>query len=291
MNIAGFELHADEWRGGAREPILLLHGLGGNAITWHGVAPRLAEAFGARVLAVDLPGFGASHPRGKRLGYSVLLQVVEELLRGERWHIAGNSLGGLLALNAAWAWPERVSGLTLAALALPLTWGRSTREVLAFGASAPAGLPWVGRHLVSRYVHATGLPGVVDDPVRNLFGDAARLDPKLRQRLIEVSEYRMTWVGEAARALERATLGLGVVLLWPNRAERWIREVRCPVQAIYGSADPVYPPESWRCLERLRPDWQHHCMLGIGHVPQLEAPSDFAELMIRASCRSHAASV
>src|SRR6266540_3623267 len=69
LQAGGFELHADVWNGGESRPILLLHGLGGNTVTWHGVAPVLASALHARVLALDLPGFGASHPQGKSLGF------------------------------------------------------------------------------------------------------------------------------------------------------------------------------------------------------------------------------
>lgn len=285
LSAAGYELHADVWDGGAGEPVLLLHGLGGNTVTWHGVAPLLAHGLGARVLAVDLPGFGASHPRGKPCGYAVLARVVADVLArqapaGARWHVAGNSLGGLLALEAAFATPERISRVTLAALSLPLTWGRGSRELLAFGSYVPTAAPWLGRRLVARYMRTLGVPGVVDEPIRFLFGDPSRLDPELRRRLLAVSEYRLTWVAEAARALEETTRGLGIALLRRDRAERWIREGRCPVTAVYGGRDPLYPETAWQYLARARPDWDHVCMPDVGHVPQLEAPADFARHML-----------
>jgi pimeloyl-ACP methyl ester carboxylesterase len=285
LSAAGFELHADVWEGGAGEPVLLLHGLGGNTITWHGVAPLLAQALRTRVLAVDLPGFGASHPHGKRCGYSGLFRVVEEILVHEaapsaRWHVGGNSLGGLLALQAAFTLPDRVAHVTLASVSLPLRWGRGARELLAFGSYVPTAFPWLGRRLVGRYMRTLGLPGVVDEPIRFLFGDAARLDPELRERLLAVSGYRLTWVPEAARALEDVTRGLGVALLRPDAAERWIREVRCPVTAIYGGRDPLYPLGVWQHLARERPDWEYICMPDVGHVPQLEDPAEFASHML-----------
>src|SRR5690348_12034414 len=60
LELDGFELHAERWSGGGEGHVLLLHGLGGNSVTWHGVAPELARAARAEVLAVDLPGFGRS---------------------------------------------------------------------------------------------------------------------------------------------------------------------------------------------------------------------------------------
>jgi pimeloyl-ACP methyl ester carboxylesterase len=286
IRAGGFELHADVWSGGDSANVLLLHGLGGNSITWHGVAPLLAQRLHARVVAFDLPGFGRSHPTGGALSFQILCDVVVEVLRqaaprGSSWHVAGNSLGGLLALRAASEAPELVSRITLAAVSLPLTWGRSAADLPALAAYLPTAVPWLGRRLVARYMLGTGVPGVVDGPVQLLFHDPARLDPELRQRLLAVSRYRLTWAPEAARAREQTTRGLGAALLHPDRAARWIREATCPVRAIHGSRDPLYPLSAWQRLASERRDWQHVCLDGVGHVPQLEAPLEFAESMLR----------
>lgn len=280
LRVGPFRLHADRWNGGQRGQVLLLHGLGGNSITWHGVAPALAAELGLRVLALDLPGFGASRSGQRAISLRVLANVVDtvmlaEGLPGARWVLAGNSLGGLLALELACRFPERVAAVNLAALALPLAWGRQQGGLRDVWQYVPVALPWQGRRLVARYVNARGVPGVVDDPVKLLFRDPARLDPVLRDRLIAVSEYRLTWAEEAAAAYEGATRSLGLRLLWPALAARNIRRVRLPVQSIYGSHDPLYPPAAWEYLERLRPDWAHVRLADIGHVPQLEASREF----------------
>jgi len=285
LQASGFELHADSWDGGTEAHVLLLHGLGGNSITWHGVAPTIARTLRARVLAIDLPGFGATRAGTRRVDLDTLSEVVlgvlaREAPAGTRWHVAGNSLGGVLALRVACREPARVAHVTLAALALPLTWGRSLSEVAALGGYVPAALPWLGRWLVTRHVQKTGVPGVVDGPVRQLFGDPGLLDPVLRQRLIAVSEARLTWAGEAARALEQTSLSLGVALLHEGRASRWIKDARCSVRAIYGGSDPLYPELAWQRLRLARPDWQHVRMPDVGHVPQLEAPAMFARHML-----------
>jgi pimeloyl-ACP methyl ester carboxylesterase len=288
IRAKGFELHADTWDGGDSAHVLLLHGLGGNSITWHAVAPVLADKLRARVLAVDLPGFGASHPTGRRVGFDALSEVVLDVLRreapsGATWHVAGNSLGGLLALRAAVEAPRNVSRVTLASVSLPLVWGRTRAELTALGGYVPSAVPWLGRALIARYVRTTGLPGVVDDPVRFLFRDPKRLDVELRERLLAVSDYRLTWVAEAARALEQTTRSLGVALLRPDCAARWIRDVRCPVRSIHGSHDPIYPAAAWHRLANERTDWDHVRLDDVGHVPQLEAPLEFAAHMMRES--------
>ena len=280
LGVGPFRVHADRWDGGERGQVLLIHGLGGNSITWHGVAPALARQLGVRVLAVDLPGFGASRPGSHVISMRLLATVVDAVMRAEslpnaRWVLAGNSLGGILALELACRFPERISAVNLAALALPLAWGRQRAGLRDVWQYVPVALPWQGRRLVARYVSTRGVPGVVDDPVRLLFRDPARLDPVLRERLIAVSEYRLTWAEEAAAAYERATRSLGLCLLWPALAARYIRAVRAPVQSIYCSHDPLYPLTAWEMLERLRPDWAHVRLPDIGHVPQLEAAQEF----------------
>src|SRR5687768_234317 len=106
LAVNGFELEAERWDGGDRAHVLLLHGLGGNSVTWHGVAPALAARLGANVLAVDLPGFGRSRTRGQKLDLPLLSALLAAVLEaeappGKRWILAGNSLGAVLALELA----------------------------------------------------------------------------------------------------------------------------------------------------------------------------------------------
>jgi pimeloyl-ACP methyl ester carboxylesterase len=282
LDLGGFEVQAERWSGAGRARVLLIHGLGGNSVTWHGVAPVLARELAAEVLAVDLPGFGRTRTRGRRVNLSVLGGVLEALLAresppGERWLIAGNSLGAVLALGVARRAPERVRGLSLVAPALPLLWGRGLRGVGALASWVPASLPRLGGRLVGRYMVKTGLPGVVDEPIRALFGDARRLDPTLRERLLAVSGYRLGWAFEAARAYEQVTRSLGINLLSPGGTARWIRTARCPVQVIHGSRDPIFPAGPRQKLARVRPDWSYSELADIGHVPQLEAPTEVAD--------------
>jgi pimeloyl-ACP methyl ester carboxylesterase len=84
-------------RAGEGPPLVLLHGLGMSRDVWRPVVPRLAGE--REVIAVDLPGFGASPPGPRTL--RGLADAVAELcddLRLERPHVAGNSLGGAVAL-------------------------------------------------------------------------------------------------------------------------------------------------------------------------------------------------
>ncbi|MBF6049778.1 alpha/beta fold hydrolase [Streptomyces sp. NRRL B-1677] len=89
---------------GGGEPLVLLHGIGHHLQAWDPVAGILAAE--RDVIAVDLPGFGASPALPDGVSYD--LRGVVPVLRGlfealdlDRPHVAGNSLGGLLALQLA----------------------------------------------------------------------------------------------------------------------------------------------------------------------------------------------
>ncbi|MCF4137316.1 alpha/beta fold hydrolase [Streptomyces sp. Tue 6430] len=89
-------------RVGRGEPLLLLHGIGHHRQAWDPVVDILATE--REVIAVDLPGFGASPPLPAGLVHDLptttaVLSAFCEALELDRPHVAGNSLGGLLALE------------------------------------------------------------------------------------------------------------------------------------------------------------------------------------------------
>lgn len=89
-------------RAGAGEPLLLLHGIGHHRQAWDPVLEILAAEHD--VIAVDLPGFGRSPDLPDGLAHDLgtvvpVLGALCEALGVERPHVAGNSLGGLLALE------------------------------------------------------------------------------------------------------------------------------------------------------------------------------------------------
>jgi pimeloyl-ACP methyl ester carboxylesterase len=91
-------------RSGSGDPLLLIHGIGSRWQMWEPVIGALAAHH--EVIAIDLPGFGDSPmpPPGTRPGADSLTSLVSGFLAEigvERPHVAGNSLGGLIALNLA----------------------------------------------------------------------------------------------------------------------------------------------------------------------------------------------
>ncbi|WP_181765072.1 alpha/beta fold hydrolase [Streptomyces albidus (ex Kaewkla and Franco 2022)] len=91
-------------RRGSGEPVVLLHGIGHHWQAWEPVLSILAASY--EVVAVDLPGFGASPtlPEGHSYELGSVIPLLGEAISTlglERPHVVGNSLGGLLALELA----------------------------------------------------------------------------------------------------------------------------------------------------------------------------------------------
>ncbi|MDR6979489.1 pimeloyl-ACP methyl ester carboxylesterase [Streptomyces sp. 3330] len=89
-------------RVGRGEPLLLLHGIGHHRQAWDPVVDILAAE--REVISVDLPGFGVSPPLPDGLSYDLrttaaVFAALCEALELDRPHVAGNSLGGLIALE------------------------------------------------------------------------------------------------------------------------------------------------------------------------------------------------
>lgn len=97
------------------EPVVLVHGFGGDKDNWTLYAPYLTPHH--RVICPDLPGFGENdHSVDRDYG----MQAQAGRLRGfldalgiDRCHLAGNSMGGFVALRFALDFPDRLASLTL----------------------------------------------------------------------------------------------------------------------------------------------------------------------------------
>jgi len=97
------------------EPVVLVHGFGGDKDNWTLYAPFLTPHH--RVICPDLPGFGESD-RSVDRDYRVQAQAHRlceflDALGIDRCHLAGNSMGGFIALQFALDFPERLASLTL----------------------------------------------------------------------------------------------------------------------------------------------------------------------------------
>jgi pimeloyl-ACP methyl ester carboxylesterase len=254
----------DRWGDGV--PVLLLHGLGHRRQTWYAVARHLAA--GHDVVAPDLPGFGASPLPGAADRYDIeaLVDTVRRFCADLGWdrpHVAGNSLGGAIALELG----ARGFAASVTALS-PIGFG-SAREgagarVLARGARLAARIPEPVR------VAAADSP-----PLRSIARRVLRGDPSA------ASARRLAFDATVLSA------GSPFVRLVPHVAAYAFRarRVPCPVTIAWGDRDRLLPAAGARRALRRIPHARQVSLLGCGHIPMADNPRAVAA-EIRQTCRT-----
>lgn len=269
-------VHYLDYGGSASGPVIVaIHGLGGSAVNWAAIAPRLTRKY--RLLAPDLAGHGLtkSDGRGTDVGSNTsLLHRFAGLVADGPVLLMGNSMGGMIALLEASAEPEAVAGLILVDPALPLQPVRPDPLVTAVFALSAA--PVLGP-LIARQRRIMPIESMVASTLSLCCADASRVPPEIVARHIEVARQRAAMAGNhrdfahAARSVVE-TAGL----LRGQAYRRAVRQVACPVLLIHGDRDRLVPVAAARMMARAHPDWTLVVLADTGHVPQLEAPAETA---------------
>lgn len=255
----------DQWfcrETGQGFPLLLLHGLGANSFSWRDNLGPLSRKF--RVLAPDLPAHGATPAIATEdFHLETLAAGLRRFLdyRGiSRAALAGNSLGGSLALLLAREAPERFPALVLLAPAAALT-----RLPWVF---YPLRLPVLGAAL------ARGLgPWIVPLGLRLAYHRWERITPEV------VAGYAATFRNPANRRALRE-LACQADCWPPPRVEALLKEIRQPVCLIWGERDRILPVAQARWLAARLPQAEVHLLPEVGHAPQEEDPEAVNQIII-----------
>lgn len=256
---------------GTGTPFLLLHGFADSADTWRSLLAELARS-GRAAAAIDLGGFGASagvDPTGPLLPQwdRMVAAAVTELSSAHgdsEVYIAGNSLGGCLAMRAAEEAALPVGGV------VPI---------------APAGLemarwfPIIEGERLVRVLQASPIPVpevIVREVVGRVYASLAfsRPDRASREAIASFTRHIPT----VARSTEILDLGRKLLpeLDNPFRLER----IDCPLVLIWGDRDRmVYTAGAERVL-RTVPYADIEVIEHCGHCPQVEVPERLAQLLI-----------
>ena len=238
-------------------PLVLLHGIGSSIYTWKDTLPLLAAHHD--VIAMDLPGFGDSgvpeHPTGETAARSVV--GLMDRLGIARASIAGNSLGGAIAVAIAARAPARVDRLVLVDAAGYNFKLADRPRILRFAAAVPPALAAV---LPVRPMMTLALRQVFhDDRLVTRERVAAYVEPLRRPG--------------AAAALNR-------LLVAPDELgfPEVIRRVQAPTLIIWGRYDEWIPS---RDAARFAADilGARVVFVEAGHMPQEERPTETAALI------------
>lgn len=252
---------------GAGEPLVCIHGLGGTKASFLPTVSALAPT-GFRVISLDLPGFGDSHkPNFGRYDAPWFANAVVELLDElgiERAHLAGNSMGGRVAIEAGLLHPDRIDRVVLLSPALAWLRDRGWRWLLQLPLPQLGFLQptprWAVEPIVRRIV-----PGAQGG------WTAAGVDEFLRSYLTPSGRFAFY---ESAR---------NIYMDEPHGDDGfWSRlEGLSPeTMFIWGKQDTLVPISFMKHVERTLPA-ARHVELDCGHVPQLELPGPTHREMAR----------
>ncbi len=269
VEVAGSPVNVVEL--GQGDPIVFIHGHSGAWQNWLEQLPVIAAA-GRRAIAFDLPGFGASPLPAEPISMSGYAHVVDELLGRLDVHaaaIVGNSMGGFVGAELAIRAPQRVERLALVSAA-----GVATRYI------------GLSLNVMDRYSERVlGRMGRWLTPVPARTRTIAR-----RRRLRHWGFVFLSPHPERVdpRLFYENTLASGAKPAGPRAAAEIARydfrnrlgEIACPTLVVWGDRDRIVPPSGAQEYGRLIPDARVVVFDDCGHVPMIEQPERFNQLLL-----------
>ncbi len=254
--------------------VVLVHGLGGSHLNWDLFAPLVRPH--ARVLALDLPGFGRSEPGDRRTTVHDNVQVLDRFLTeiaGTPVILVGNSMGGMISILQAAGSPSTVSGLVLLDAAVPGP--RRALDPLVALTFAVYAIPMVGeRFLALRRKRSTPLRQV-RDMLRLCGVDPDALPSSVIDRSLALIEQRQD-LPAMDKAFLSAARSLLRLLVDPRSYRTAMASIRVPVLMVQGDEDRLVPVAAARDIAVRHPAWRYLELPGVGHVPQLQVPRELA---------------
>lgn len=248
--------------------LLLIHGIASRATHWDAVMQVLGEHY--RVIAPDLLGHGLSaKPRGDySLGaHACGLRDLLAALGHDRVTVVGHSLGGGIAMQFAYMFPERVERLALIDAG-----GLGPEVSIALRAATLPGSEIVLPIITSSWVRRAGRAidkqlsrtwrGVPEGTRAALEGFGSLADPETRSAFIHTARSVMDVRGQRIDARDRLYLAQDVPLL-----------------VVWGEKDAIIPVEHGRALAAAVPHARLEVFALSGHFPMLSEPRRLADLL------------
>jgi pimeloyl-ACP methyl ester carboxylesterase len=242
---------------GGGPPILLLHGLSCSWRFWLANIPSLARR--RRVIAVDLPGFGASEEISAPMSMAELghwCGRMVEHLGIVRVDVAGSSMGGFVALEMAMSRPDSVRSLTLISPAgIAVKDLRVRRRFRMINGPGGEKVAILGARLTRRLLRR---PRTRELILASVFAHPERVDPEL--------------VAELAACLDRPAFVPALTAMVSEPLSGRLGALDIPTLIIWGEHDRVTPPRDGRQLADELPRAELVTVPEAGHLAMIERP-------------------
>ncbi|MBK5110204.1 MAG: alpha/beta fold hydrolase [Thermoleophilia bacterium] len=270
MDIKSVKLHGRSVtyaHAGEGPVLLLIHGMAGDFQNWQAVIEPLSRHH--TVLAPDMPGHGGSAPGGGDYSLGALASGLRDLLATlghERVTLVGHSLGGGVAMQFSYQFPEMTERLVL----------------VSSGGLGPE---------VSLVLRAAALPGA-DRFIATTAGGAGAVGSAIGRGLSLVGIRPPADAAEVGRgyasladsdrraaflATLRSVVGTGGQRV--HAGDRLYLAEGLPVLIIWGARDPIIPVHHGEQAHEAIPGSRLEIFDGVGHLPQIEAPARFVAVL------------
>jgi abhydrolase domain-containing protein 6 len=252
--------------GGKGQTIVLLHGFGANKDNWTPFAKHLTGEY--HVVIPDIPGFGESS-QIKNANYDAENQLKRidrfmEQLKLERFHLAGNSMGGMLAAMYG---------------------ARYHRKVLTLALLAPGGVgspnPSEAAILLQKGLNPllTSNTEDYDRLIKLCFAETPYIPSQFKKVLaadaVAHRDFNKKIWDDMFGPLTKESLSGRENLLIP-----YLPQIRAPVLITWGDTDKVLDVGGVSALEKNLKNYQTVIMKNTGHAPMLEKPQETASYYV-----------
>ncbi|MEY2396890.1 MAG: hypothetical protein QOJ00_64 [Actinomycetota bacterium] len=254
MLVNGVDLHVVD-EGTSDVPLVLVHGYTGAAVDWDDVAPALAQR--RRVIRYDHRGHGQSTNTGDADSYTFDalvhdLGAVVDAAGADRIDLLGHSMGGIVAMRFALAYPERVRSLVL----------------MDTGAAPSGGLPMDLVEGLTQRGRTEGMQAVADVMAPLVAALQGRLTPERRAELTARANEKLPLMDPEAFALFAREL-----TTYPSMVDQ-LKTIACPSTVIVGENDAGLR-DAADVLARDIPGAELVVISDAGHSPQEDRPDEW----------------
>ncbi|MDB9723358.1 alpha/beta hydrolase [Polaribacter sp.] len=261
IDVEGMQVHyRDE---GTGFPIVLIHGTGASLHTYDAWTKQLSKNY--RVIRLDLPAFGLTGPN-KNAEYSIerytqFLSQFLEKIKVDKFHLAGNSLGGNIAWNYAAEYPEKVLKLILIdASGLPTF----TPQPIIFKMAKTPILNSLFLYITPKFM--------IRKNIEQVYADKLKVTDALVTRYHKMS----LRTGNRKAFIDRAKTDF-------NLAEKVnlvkLKSVKTTTLLIWGAKDTWIPLGNGKRMDSMLPNSKLVILENSGHVPMEENPKESLEFL------------
>ena len=254
------------WVEGGGRAVILVHGLGCSAEFWQHNVGALSQRY--RVYALDLLGFGRSDKKidewSLSYGASFIAQFMDAL-QIERATLVGHSFGGILCAQLAVEFTSRVEKLVLvdsAGFGRELNLFLRLESVPVLASAMLILYQWVFP-LTARWAYFD--PSSVDEEWLAETGAILR-SPGVRDNALKVIRMGVNLGGQREEFF--------------GDLHRQLAHMTAPTLIIWGSDDALVPVSHAYAAHKLIPNSQVRILQRCGHLPQVERPEEFNQLLL-----------